>query len=183
MLHIAADALAAAVELGQLLRAERKLNHLLDAVCPKDARSAHMPKADHTETSFLLIPGTSFRIAFREDRCGSREPHCVSPEHTLVFWMDFCSILAICFGDVNKKSPPFLLILLNAEISKTNIANPRSSEAIAGLNEERPLLSRWALPARLPDIQRSFLSVSCEHYGSISKLVAQNCAPAKRSQF
>ena len=40
MLHIAADALAAAVELCPLFFAERKLDHLLDAVCPKDARNA-----------------------------------------------------------------------------------------------------------------------------------------------
>ena len=40
-------------------------------------------------------------------------------------------------------------------LSKINL---QSSEAIASLNEERPLLSRRAHPARLPDIQRSFLS-------------------------
>ena len=40
MLHIAADALAAAVELRLLFRAERKLDHLLHAVCRKDARNA-----------------------------------------------------------------------------------------------------------------------------------------------
>ena len=40
-------------------------------------------------------------------------------------------------------------------LSKINL---QSSEAIASLNEERPLLSRRAHPVRLPDIQRSFLS-------------------------
>ena len=40
-------------------------------------------------------------------------------------------------------------------LSKINL---QSSEAIASLNEERPLLSRRARPVRLPDIQRSFLS-------------------------
>ena len=35
---------------------------------------------------------------------------------------------------------------------------PQSSGAVAGLNEERPLDVRQARPARLPDIQRSFLS-------------------------
>ena len=40
MLHVAADALAAAVELRPLFRAERKLDHLLHTVCPKDARNA-----------------------------------------------------------------------------------------------------------------------------------------------
>lgn|GEM_PF-4678742 len=35
---------------------------------------------------------------------------------------------------------------------------PQSSEAVTGLNEERPLLSRWTRPKRSSDIQRSFLS-------------------------
>ena len=33
--------------------------------------------------------------------------------------------------------------------------------------------------ARSSDIQRSFLSVSCEHYGSIPTLAAQTCDPAE----
>ena len=60
-------------------------------------------------------------------------------------------------------------------LSKINL---QSSEAIASLNEERPLLSRRAHPVRLPDIQRSFLSVFSVHYGSTAKLEKQNRNPA-----
>ena len=41
---------------------------------------------------------------------------------------------------------------------KRRSTTPQSSEAVTGLNEERPLLSRWTRPKRPSDIQRSFLS-------------------------
>ena len=41
---------------------------------------------------------------------------------------------------------------------KRRSTTPQSSEAVTGLNEERPLLSRWTRPKRSSDIQRSFLS-------------------------
>ena len=51
MLQIAADALAAAVEPGLLLCAERKLDHLLHAVCPKAARSKRKRSSVSAQTS------------------------------------------------------------------------------------------------------------------------------------
>ena len=70
-----------------------------------------------------------------------------------------------------RTSPIFLFNHVESkhQILKTS---PRSSEAIVGLNEERPLLSRQARPARLPDIQRSFLS----GVGSADELKSCRCA-------
>ena len=81
MLHIAADALAAAVELCPLFFTERKLDHLLDAVCTKDARNAR----EQPRLARLVVITLMRRSLARARMLGSIFPSRSSPESMAFF--------------------------------------------------------------------------------------------------
>ena len=78
----------------------------------------------------------------------------------LVLILIFAAVISACMGKAEWRrrlicSRNRYLNTVNQSPQKQN-RGPASAATI--LNEERPLLSRRARPARLPDIQRSFLS-------------------------